>query len=66
MFLLAILLPPVAVLLCGKPIQAVLNLFLTCCLWIPGVVHAFMVVSAKNADKRTDRLIDAIKQKDED
>ena len=62
MFLLSIFLPPVAVLLCGKPIQAVLNLFLTCCFWIPGVVHAFMVVSAKNADKRTDRLVDAIKK----
>jgi uncharacterized membrane protein YqaE (UPF0057 family) len=66
MFLLAIVLPPVAVLLCGKPIQAVLNLFLTMCLWIPGVVHAFMVVSARNADKRNDRLIDALKQKGED
>jgi len=43
MFLLAIVLPPVAVLLCGKPIQAVLNLFLTMCLWIPDVVHAFGV-----------------------
>ena len=66
MFLLAIVLPPVAVLLCGKPIQAVLNLFLTMCLWIPDVVHAFMVVSARNADKRNDRLIDALKQKGED
>ena len=63
MYLLAIFLPPVAVLLCGKPIQAVLNLFLTMALWIPGVVHAFMVVSARNADKRTHRLIDAVKQK---
>ena len=61
MYLLAIFLPPVAVLLCGKPIQAVLNLFLTMALWIPGVVHAFMVVSARNADKRTNRLIDAVK-----
>ena len=65
MYLLAIFLPPVAVLLCGKPIQAVLNLFLTMALWIPGVVHAFMVVSARNADKRTNRLIDAVKQKGE-
>ena len=63
MYLLAIFLPPVAVLLCGKPIQAVLNLFLTMALWIPGVVHAFMVVSARNADKRTNRLINAVKQK---
>jgi uncharacterized membrane protein YqaE (UPF0057 family) len=64
MSLLAIFLPPLAVLLCGKPIQAVLNLFLTICFWIPGVIHAFMVVGSRNADKRNDRLIDAIKQKD--
>ena len=37
-YLLAILLPPLAVLLCGKPIQAILNALLTCC-WIPGVIH---------------------------
>ena len=65
MSLLAIFLPPLAVLLCGKPIQAVLNLFLTICFWIPGVIHAFMVVGSRNADKRNDRLIDALKQKDE-
>jgi uncharacterized membrane protein YqaE (UPF0057 family) len=63
MYLLAIFLPPVAVLFCGKPIQALLNLFLTMCFWIPGVIHAFMVVGAKNADKRTDRLIDAVNEK---
>ena len=38
MYLLAILLPPVAVLLCGKPIQAVLNFFLTLCFWVPGAI----------------------------
>jgi len=36
MYLLAILLPPVAVLVAGKPIQAVLNFILTCFFWIPG------------------------------
>jgi uncharacterized membrane protein YqaE (UPF0057 family) len=39
-YLLAIILPPVAVLLCGKPVQALLNLVLTLFFWIPGVVHA--------------------------
>ena len=66
MYLLAIFLPPPAVLFCGKPIQAVINLLLTMALWIPGVIHAFMVVGARNADKRNDRLIDALKQKGED
>jgi uncharacterized membrane protein YqaE (UPF0057 family) len=57
MYLLAIFLPRVAMLLCGKSIQAVLNLFLMFALWVPGVVHAFMIVSARNTDKRNNRLI---------
>ncbi|MBM4070126.1 MAG: YqaE/Pmp3 family membrane protein [Planctomycetes bacterium] len=45
--LVAILLPPAAVLACGKPIQAIfINVPLTICFWIPGVIHAFAVVSA--------------------
>ena len=60
---LAIVLPPVAVLLCGKPIQAILNLFLTLLGWIPGVIHALMVVSSYQADVRTDKIVRAIKQK---
>jgi len=42
-YFLAIILPPVAVLLCGKPVQALLILPL--CFWIPGVVHALFVVN---------------------
>ncbi len=56
MYLLALLLPPVAVLLCGKPIQALLNLGLTCCLYVPGVIHAFAVVGEKKQDKRFKKL----------
>lgn len=60
MYLLAILLPPVAVLLCGKPIQALLNVILTLIFWIPGVIHAFMVVNERKADKRADRQAEKI------
>lgn len=56
LYLLAIILPPVAVLLSGKPGQALLNLILTLCLWIPGVIHAIMVVNEHKADKRAERL----------
>ncbi|MCR0156174.1 YqaE/Pmp3 family membrane protein [[Clostridium] innocuum] len=56
MYLLALLLPPVAVLLCGKPIQALLNLGLTFCLYVPGVIHAFAVVGEKKQDKRFKKL----------
>ncbi|UHA75852.1 YqaE/Pmp3 family membrane protein [Paenibacillus sp. 481] len=52
MYLLAILLPPVAVLFCGKPIQALLNFLLTLCFIIPGMIHAFLVVSEHKANKR--------------
>jgi len=61
-YLLAIILPPVAVLLCGKPIQAILNLILTLCFWIPGVVHALFVVNSHLADVRAEKMIAAVKQ----
>lgn len=59
MYLLAILFPPLAVLLCGKPFQAMINFFLTLIVWIPGVIHAILVVSDKKADKRLEKQIRA-------
>ncbi len=56
MYLLAILLPPVAVLICGKPIQALVNLILCFLLYIPGMIHAIMVVNEYKADERAERL----------
>lgn len=53
--------PPVAVLLCGKPAQAILSIGLTCLGYIPGVIHAFAVVASHKADKRNQKLINAIK-----
>jgi uncharacterized membrane protein YqaE (UPF0057 family) len=63
MYLLAIILPPIAVLICGKPIQAILNLILTLIFWIPGMIHALFVVHGYYADKRTDKIVEAIEQK---
>ena len=60
MFLLVIFLPPIAVLMCGRPFQALLNVILTCLGWIPGIIHAWVVYNNKNADKRTDKLIGAM------
>jgi len=48
-YLLAILLPPVAVLMHGTKMQALLNLVLTFFFWVPGVIHALVVVSKANA-----------------
>ena len=63
-YLLAIILPPIAVLICGKPIQALLNLVLTILFWIPGMIHALFVVNGYYADQRTDKVIEAIKDKE--
>ncbi|QTD40597.1 YqaE/Pmp3 family membrane protein [Sporosarcina sp. Te-1] len=52
MYFLAVILPPVAVLLSGKPIQALLNLLLTILGWFPGAIHAVLVVKDKKDDKR--------------
>ena len=59
-YLLAILLPPVAVLFCGKPVQFLLNLILTLLFWIPGMIHAILVVNGFYADRRTERIIRAL------
>lgn len=56
LYLIAIILPPVAVLLAGKPIQALLNFFLTLAFWVPGVIHAILVVNEHKADKRAERI----------
>ena len=65
-YFLAIILPPVAVLLCGKPVQAILNILLTLFFWIPGAVHALFVVHGHLADKRTKRIIKAIDESKEE
>jgi uncharacterized membrane protein YqaE (UPF0057 family) len=62
-YLLAILLPPVAVLLCGKPVQALLNLVLTLLFWIPGALHAVLVVHQREEDERAQRIVQAIERR---
>ncbi|MBX3411900.1 MAG: YqaE/Pmp3 family membrane protein [Pirellulales bacterium] len=61
-YLIAILLPPLAVLLCGKPVQFVLNLILTLCFWVPGMIHAILVVHSHLEDQRAERIIRALGQ----
>lgn len=61
LYLLAIVLPPVAVLMAGKPLQVLLNVGLCFLLFIPGIIHAWMVVSNHYQDKRTGSLVDAIR-----
>lgn len=59
-YFLAIVLPPVAVFLCGKPVQFVLNIILTILGWLPGAIHAVLVVNSHLADKRTKKIVKAI------
>jgi len=60
--LLAIVLPPLAVLLCGKPIQFLFNILLTLCFWVPGSIHAVLVVHEHYADKRHGELLRAVRR----
>ena len=55
LYLLAIIFPPLAVLLTGRPFQGLLNLVLTLCFWIPGVIHAILVVNEHKANQRAKR-----------
>lgn len=46
LMLCAILCPPLAVLLCGKWVQGlILNPLFTLCFWVPGMIHALVVVN---------------------
>jgi uncharacterized membrane protein YqaE (UPF0057 family) len=56
-YLFAVVLPPLAVLLCGRPFQALLSLPLTLLGWFPGVIHALFVVHNYYADQRNEKLI---------
>ncbi len=59
-YLLAIVFPPLAVLFCGKPVQFLLNIILTILCYFPGAIHAILVVSSYQADKRNQKLVKAI------
>ncbi|MEN1985241.1 YqaE/Pmp3 family membrane protein [Paenibacillus hubeiensis] len=55
-------LPPLAVLSCGKVGQFFISCILTLFFYVPGVIHAILVVNSYKADKRNDKLIRAINQ----
>ncbi|MCL4545098.1 MAG: YqaE/Pmp3 family membrane protein [Chloroflexi bacterium] len=63
-YLLAILLPPVGMLLAGKPFQALFCLILQITIlgWIPAAIWAVAVTASSSADRRTRRIIEAIER----
>lgn len=62
LYVLALLLPPLAMLLCGKPFQAVVSLILqiTVIGWLPAAIWALFVVNNHYADRRANRMLDAL------
>ncbi len=55
-YLLAIILPPVAVFICGTPSQVILNVFLWLFGCLPGVIHAIYVVAKHRASETNPTL----------
>ena len=62
MFILCIIFPPLAALIAGGLMSGILNFILTLLGWIPGMIHAFMVVNNNEAEKRNQEQIQAIKE----
>lgn len=60
-YFLCIILPPVGVLTTGRIGAFILNVLLTLCFWIPGVIHAILVTSNYYETKRHKQLLKAIK-----
>lgn len=57
MRLLAIFLPPIAVFIAGKPIQALINFGLCFLFWLPAVIHAWGVVTDYKNDERMKKQV---------
>jgi uncharacterized membrane protein YqaE (UPF0057 family) len=61
LFFLCVVLPPLAVLLTGRMGSFFLSLLLTLLGWLPGVIHAFFVVSDHKNEKRLRAIADSLK-----
>ena len=61
-YVLAILVPPLAVIKCHKPRQVALNIFLTLLFWIPGAAHAALMVFDHQEEQRAQDVSDAIQK----
>lgn len=63
-YLLALLFPWITFFTMGKVLQGFLCLILQITLigWLPAAIWALVSVSSYNADKRTDRIVNALNQ----
>jgi uncharacterized membrane protein YqaE (UPF0057 family) len=57
LYVLAIIFPPLALLFIGRPGHALLNIPLCFLAWIPGIVHAFVVLNNHYAEQRDQRML---------
>ena len=55
-FFFCVVCPPIAVLMTGRLGSFLLSLLLTLALWIPGVIHACLVVNDYQEEQRTRAL----------
>jgi len=52
--------PPVAVFMMGRPFSAMLNMFLCCWFWLPGVRHALVQYADYKTENHVSGLLGAI------
>ena len=53
--------PPLLVLAMGKPTQAAINVFLSLFFYLPGLLHAYLMLQEQQDNLRTEKLIKAIR-----
>lgn len=56
-YFLCFICPPVAILTTGRMGSFALNIILTIFLWVPGIIHAILVVNDYYEDRRMRRYI---------
>lgn len=54
------LIPPLAVLSCRRPGQFVISVILTLLMYLPGFIHALIVVGSYEGNKREQRILEAV------
>jgi len=64
-YVIAILLPPLGMALCGKVIQAIICalLMFTCVAWPVASIWALLVVQNHEAEERNRQLLDALRRR---
>ncbi|OWK36021.1 YqaE/Pmp3 family membrane protein [Fimbriiglobus ruber] len=58
--LVALVCPPLAVSLAGRPSQAAKNIILTAFFYVPGLLHALAVLEKYNIERRNHSLLQAV------